>query len=142
MESIGAVETILTIWKDCPNAYVAHIVTDEDSTTRSKLSHSKTELMAAGRMMEAERRYPPKKPGPLGPKQPDNRELSLDHLPMEKLSNPIHYIKNYKGELYKLVDLLKMESETCKADAMRLSRNLAYMIAQNTPGFGKEDCTF
>jgi hypothetical protein len=33
MESMGAVKTVLTIWNECSNAYVAAIVTDEDSTT-------------------------------------------------------------------------------------------------------------
>jgi hypothetical protein len=41
MESIGAVETVLKIWNDRNDAYVAQVVTDEDSTTRSKLSHLK-----------------------------------------------------------------------------------------------------
>jgi hypothetical protein len=94
-------------------------------------------------MAEEERRYPPKKPPrTLGSKQPDNGKLPLDHPPIEKLSGPIHYVKNYKSELYKLVDLLKKKSETCKADAMRLSCNLAYKIPQHTPSLGKEDCTF
>jgi hypothetical protein len=54
MESMGSVKTVLDIWKDCPKAYVAAILTDEDSTTGSKLSHSKLEMVAAGRMTEAE----------------------------------------------------------------------------------------
>jgi hypothetical protein len=36
--------------------------------------------------------------------------------------------------------LSKGKSKTCKADAMRLSRNLAYMLAQFKPG--NENCTF
>jgi hypothetical protein len=55
MESIGAVEMVLKVWNDRNDAYVAQVVTDEDSTTRSKLSHLKWELVAAGRMLEAER---------------------------------------------------------------------------------------
>ncbi len=38
--------------------------------------------------------------------------------------------------------LSKSKRETCKADAMRLSRNLAYMIAQCTPTSDNKDCTF
>jgi hypothetical protein len=124
------------------SSLVAEIVTDEDSTTRSKLSYSKAELIAAGRMAEEERQYLPKKPGTLGSKKPDNGELPLDHPPIKKLSDPIHYVKNYNSELYKLVYLLKKKSLTCKADTMRLSCDLAYTVAQHTPGFGKEDCTF
>jgi hypothetical protein len=56
---MGSIKTVLDIWKDCPHAYVAAIVTDEDSTTPSKLSHFKSEMVAAGRMTEAERRYVP-----------------------------------------------------------------------------------
>jgi hypothetical protein len=138
MESIGAVETVTTIWKECPDAYVAAIVTDEDTTTRSKLSHSKVELLAAGRITEAERRKPPKKPGKLRAKQSDFGELPLEHPDIVKLFEPIHYVKNYKGELYKQVDMPKKKNETCKAGAMRLSRNLAYMLAQHTPG--KDGC--
>jgi hypothetical protein len=55
MESMGSVKTVLDIWKDCPNGYVVAIVTDKDSTTRSKLSHSKLEMVATGRMTERER---------------------------------------------------------------------------------------
>ncbi len=62
--------------------------------------------------------------------------------PIKKLSDPIHYVQNYNGELLKLVQLAKSKSGTCKADAMRLSRYLAYsMITQHTPGVGKENCT-
>jgi hypothetical protein len=57
MESLGAVETVLNIWETCPNAYVATVVTDKDSTTRSKLSHSMADLVSSGKMTEAERRY-------------------------------------------------------------------------------------
>jgi hypothetical protein len=142
MESMGSVEIVLSIWKNYPNAYVSAIVTDEDSTTRSKLSHSMAELVQAGRMSEAERRYEPKIAGNLGAKKSDHGELPLDHPPIQKLSDPIHFVKNYKSEIYKLVVMGDSKSETCKADAMRLSRNLAYMLAQNSPQNGKEDCTF
>jgi hypothetical protein len=55
MELMGSVKTVLDIWRDCLYAYVKAIVTDEDSTTRSKLSHSRLEMVAAGRMTETER---------------------------------------------------------------------------------------
>lgn len=55
MESTGAVKTVLSIRKECPNAYLVEIVMDEYLTTRFKLSHSKSELIAAGRTMEEER---------------------------------------------------------------------------------------
>ena len=54
MEPMGSVKTVLDIWKDYPNAYVVAIVTEEDSTTRCSLSHSKSEMVAAGRMTEAD----------------------------------------------------------------------------------------
>jgi hypothetical protein len=55
MESIGSVLTVMDIWENCPKAYVAAVVTDEDETTRSKLSHLKSEMVAAGIITEAER---------------------------------------------------------------------------------------
>jgi hypothetical protein len=54
MELMGSVKIILTIWRECTDAYIAAIVTDEDATTRSKLSHSMAKCVAAGTMMEAE----------------------------------------------------------------------------------------
>jgi hypothetical protein len=66
----------------------------------------------------------------------------LEHPSIEKLSDPIHFIKNYKSELYGFVVQSKAKSETCKADALRLSRNLAYMVAQHTPGSGDGELTF
>jgi hypothetical protein len=117
-------------------------VTDEDATTRSKLSHSMSELVAAGRMTEAERRYLPEKVGNLGGKRPDSGVLPLEHPYIIKHSDPIHYIKNYKGEIYIQGYLPKSKSETCKAGAMRLSRNLSYMIKQQRPGGGNVDSTF
>jgi hypothetical protein len=69
-------------------------------------------------------------------------ELPLAHPEIEKLSDPIHYVKNYKSKLYNLVALAKSNSETCNAEAMRLSQNLAYMIAQCTPMSDSKDCTF
>ncbi len=57
MESVGSVKTVLDIWKNYPNAYCATIVTDEDATTRSKLSHCMAELVAIRKMTDAQRRY-------------------------------------------------------------------------------------
>jgi hypothetical protein len=145
MESNGSVDQVLEIWETCPNAYCAMIITDEDATTRSKLTHCMAELVANNRMTEAERRNKPLKEGNLGTKKGDHGVLPLDHPEIEKLSDPIHFIKNYKSELYKLVRKGLKTSETCKPDATRLSRNLAYMLAQHTPGRGEnkiEDCTF
>jgi hypothetical protein len=112
MESMGSVKSVLDIWKHCPNAYVAAIVTDKDSTTRSRLSHSKAEMVAAGRMTEAERRYAPEKEGNLGKMKLDSVELPLKHPVITKHSDPGHYIKNYKGELYQQAHLLKGKSES------------------------------
>ena len=69
MESMGSVKTVLDLWNNCSTAYVSAIVTDEDSTTRSKLSHSMAELVEAGKMSEPERRYKPKIAGNLGKKK-------------------------------------------------------------------------
>ncbi len=81
---------MLEIWEHCPSAYVATIVTDKDTTTRSKLSHSMTDLVAAGRMSEADRRYKPKVEGNLGNKKDDFGMLPLLHPEIEKLSDPGH----------------------------------------------------
>ena len=140
MEALGAVETVLDIWQNCTNAYVATIVTDEDTTTRSKLSHSMADLVAAGRLSEADRRYKPKVEGNLGSKKDDFGMLPLLHPEIEKQSDPGHYVKNYQGELYVWVHAAKGKSQTCKADAMRLSRNLSYMLKQYQRG--TEKCTF
>jgi hypothetical protein len=43
-----------------------------------------------------------KDPGCLGAKKPDHGELPIDHPAIDKLSDPIHYIENYKSELYNL----------------------------------------
>jgi hypothetical protein len=125
MESKGAIETVLFIWKNFEDAYCSTIVTDEDSTTCSICSHLMKEMVDAKRMTEAERRYAPKNAGTLGAKKGAHGELPIDHPVIEKLSDPIHYVKNYKSELYNLVMISKGKSETCKADAMRLSQNLA-----------------
>jgi hypothetical protein len=139
---MGAMKTVLTIWNECSNAYVATIVTNEDSTTRAKLSHSMAERVAAGTMTKAERRYKPKKQGHLGAKKPDKGELPLEHPEIDTNLDPIHHVKNYKGEIYIQVALPKSKSEICKADAMRLSRNLGYMLRQYAPRRYNKDCTF
>jgi hypothetical protein len=74
--------------------------------------------------------------------KPDSGELPLGHPVITKHSDPIHYIKNYKGELYQQAHLPKGKSKTCKAVAMRLSRNLSYMLKQQAPIEGNEDCSF
>jgi hypothetical protein len=139
---MGSVKTVLNLWNECSNAYVAAIVTVEDSTTRAKLSHSMAKRVAAGTMTKAEQRYKPRKPGHLGAKKTDSRELPLEDPEIEKYSDRIHYVKNYKSELYIQVALPKSKSETCKADGMRLSRNLSYMLGQCTPTRDNKDCTF
>jgi hypothetical protein len=142
MESMGSVKTILDIWKNCSNAYVAAIVTDKDSTTRYKLSHSMVERVAAGTMTEAERRYKPKTPGGLGSKKNDKGELLIEHPVIVKYSDISHFTKNYQGELFIQVAMSKSKSETCKANATRLSQNLRYMIGQHKPTRDNKDCTF
>jgi hypothetical protein len=97
-EPTGLVQKMMDIWNNCPDAYVSAIVIDEDATTCSKLSHSMSELVAAGRMTEAERQYHPEKVGNLGGKRPRSGVLPLEHPYIVKHSDPIHYIKNYKGE--------------------------------------------
>jgi hypothetical protein len=142
MESMGSVKTILDIWKNCSNAQVAAIVTDEDSTTRSKLSHSMAECVAAGTMIEAEPRYKPKTPRRLGLKKNYKGELPIEHPEIVKHSDVTYFTKNYKGELFLQVAMHKSKSETCKADAMKLSQNLWYMIGQCKPTRDNKDCTF
>jgi hypothetical protein len=51
-------------------------------------------------------------------------------------------IRANSSKLYNLVALAKSNSETCNADAMRLSQYLAFMIAQCTPMSDSKDCTF
>jgi hypothetical protein len=121
LESMGSMKTILDIWKKYSNAYVAAIVTGEDSTTRSKLSHSMAGRVAAGTMTEAEGRYKPKTPGRLGFKKNDKGELPIQHPVFVKYSDINHFTKNSQGELFIQVAMAKSKSETCKADAMRLS---------------------
>jgi hypothetical protein len=142
MESVGSVKTVLFVWQNCSNAYVTSIVTGEDSTTRSKLSHSMAERVAAGTMTEAERRYKPKTPGRLGSKKNDKGELLLEHPEIVKHLDVNHFTKNYKGKLFLQVAMPKSKSETCKADAMRLSRNLSYMICERKPTRDNKDCSF
>jgi hypothetical protein len=96
-------------------------------------------LVAIKKMMEAQHCYPPTKEGCLGNKRSDHGVLPLDHPEIEKLSDPIHFIKNYKSKLYNLVQLSKERSDTCQADALKLSRNLLYMLAQHTPDGSKAD---
>jgi hypothetical protein len=92
---MGSVKTVMKVWKECYNAYVAAIVTNEDSTPRDQ---SMAEQVAAGTMTEAERRYKPKMPGNLGFKKADHGELPLEQQEIDKLSDPIRFVKNYKRE--------------------------------------------
>jgi hypothetical protein len=140
MEALGAVEIVLDIWINCSNAYVAAIVTNEDSSTRLKLSHLMADLVAAGKMAEANRRYKPKVKGRLGSKKDNNGMMPLEHPEPDKLSDPGYFVKKYNGELYVWVGAAKAKSQTCKADAMRLSPNLSFMLEQYK--CGTANCTF
>jgi hypothetical protein len=81
----------------------------------------------AGRMAKAKQRYKSKVEGQLGPKKDGHGMLLLDHPAIKKLSDPIHYVKNYKSKLYVWVNASKKaKSQTCKADATRLT----YMLAK------------
>jgi hypothetical protein len=51
-------------------------------------------LVAAGRISKQEWHYKWKVEGRVGSKNDDHSALPLDHPPIEKLLNPIHYIKN------------------------------------------------
>jgi hypothetical protein len=64
----------------------------------------------------------------------------LEHAEIHKLWSPTQYVKNYKSELYVPLNAPKARSKTHKADAMRLSPNLAFSCAQNTPD--TEGCNF
>jgi hypothetical protein len=61
------------------------------------------DLVAAGRITEAKQRYKPRGEGRLGEKKDDHRVLPLEHPEIDKLLDPIHYVKNYKSELYFLM---------------------------------------
>jgi hypothetical protein len=45
MEALGSVQTVMNLWNNFSNLYCGAIVTDEDGTTRSKLSHSMQEML-------------------------------------------------------------------------------------------------
>jgi hypothetical protein len=124
MESMGSVKTILDVWKHCSNAYAAAILTNEDSTTCSKLSQNMAKRVAAGTMTEADRCYKPKTLGRLGFKKNVKGELPLEHPEIVKLSHVNHFTKDDKGELFLQVAMPKSKSKTCKADARRRSRKL------------------
>jgi hypothetical protein len=97
-------------------------------------------LSTRERMSEAEHRYEPKEPGRLGSKKDDHGLLPLELPIVEKLSDPGHFVKSYKSEQYVFVSAPKKTSLTCKADAMRLSRNMSYMLKQYRRG--TENCSF
>jgi hypothetical protein len=97
MKPMGSVKTVLKIWNKRSNAHVAAIVTDEDSTTRDKLSNSMAKGVTAGTITEAEQGYKPKTSGHLGLKKTEDGELPLEHPEIDKLLGPIHYVKNYKA---------------------------------------------
>jgi hypothetical protein len=96
--------------------------------------------VSAGKITKQEQRYRPKIEGRLGAKKDDNGILPMVHPAIEKFSDPIQYVKTYKSKFYVWVNASKAKSQTCKADAMRLSQNLAYMLAQYKRG--TEHCTF
>jgi hypothetical protein len=98
------------------------------------------DLVSAGRLAKAEQRYKATVDGSLGPKKDDHGMLPFDNPAIEKLSDRIHYGKNYKSELYAWVNASKAKSQTCKMDAMRLSWNFAYMLAHYK--CGTKNCTF
>jgi hypothetical protein len=85
-------------------------------------------------------RYKMKIVGRPGAKKDNHGLLLLAHPTIEKLSNQIHYVKNYKSKLYVCINAMKLKSLTCRANAMQLSRNLAYMLAQYKQG--RENCKF
>jgi hypothetical protein len=59
---------------------------------------------------------------------------------------PAHQLIRVNNPVRKIalicIALVSAESETCKVEALRLSRNLAYMVAQHTPGLGTGELTF
>jgi hypothetical protein len=75
------------------------------------LSHSMADLVVAGRMSEAERRYEPKEPGRLGSKKDDHGLLPLAHPIVEKLSDPGHFVKSFESEQYVFVSAQKKQSD-------------------------------
>jgi hypothetical protein len=83
------------------------------------------DLVAAGRITKPERRNEQKITGRLKKKKDGHGLLILAHPTIEKLSNPIHCVKNYKSKLYAWVNGAKAKRLTCKAYAMQLSQDLA-----------------
>jgi hypothetical protein len=98
------------------------------------------DLVDAGKMTEGERQYAPKVPGRLRWKKDNHGLLPLAHPIVVRLSDPGHYVKSYKSEQYVYISAPKKTSLTCKADAMRLKRNMSYMLKQFKQG--TENCSF
>jgi hypothetical protein len=125
MEATGAVRIVRRLFENLKhNCYVAHLVTDDDSSVRKILTHSYKELLAALRITAAEW---PKYPN--GKKKPDNGMLPLLHEIIIFLADKGHRVRGYSRFLF--VEAAKSVANGCgctKVDAERMKRRLSWTL--------------
>jgi hypothetical protein len=125
MEATGAARIVSRLFSKVDDkCYVAHLVTDDDSSVCKILTHSYRELLEALEMTEAEwPRYA------NGRTQPDNGVLPLLHAIIRFLADKGHRVRGYTSFLF--AESYKSVANGCgctKVDAERMKCRLSWTL--------------
>jgi hypothetical protein len=135
MEAAGAARIACRLFLNDKNkCYIAHLVTDDDSSVRKILTHSYQELIdALQATIEDWPRYA------NGAKKPDNGLLPILHAAITFLADKGHRNRGYSCVIFR--EALKSKKDGCgctKIDAERMKRRMSWTLRLHSRGTFEE----
>ena len=127
MEADGGLQNVMSIYDNYP-AYVGTVVTDDDSSCRSILSHPYKVQREIAKEEGREFIWPTY---PGGGKKPSVGLLPKHHPPITFLADVNHRLRAMFGKIFALSRKKKSDSLVTSMDAHRLKRNFTMAIFSN-----------
>jgi len=140
MEASGAAKIACRLFlNEKDKCYIAHLVTDDDSSVRKILTHSYQDLIDALELtIEDWPRYPGTK-GKPGKKKPDNGLLPLLHAAIVFLADKGHRNRGYSRVFFTEAQKSKANGCGCtKVDAERMKRRMSWTLRLHSGGTYEE----
>ena len=134
MEAAGAAKIVCRLFlNDKEKCYVAHLVTDDDSSVRKILTHSYQELIDALQCTIDD--WPRYGKDGKGAKKPDNGLLPILHAAINFLADKGHRNRGYSRVIF--TEAMKSKKDGCgctKVDAERMKHRMSWTLRLHSLG--------
>ena len=138
MEAAGAAKIVCRLFlNEKENCYIAHLVTDDDSSVRKILTHSYQELIDALQWTIDD--WPRYGKDGKGAKKTDNGLLPILHAAIKFLADKGHRNRGYSSVIFKEATKSKKDGCGCtKIDAERMKRRMSWTLRLHSGGTFEE----